>query len=377
MIQRQFWLKRCETAWLQAPIAWLSGVRRCGKTVLAKAFGEDRSLYLNCDLPAVGDMTHDPAFFYRNCGKEIVIFDEVHQLSDPSRLLKVGADEFPKLKILATGSSTLAAKKKFRDTLTGRKRQIHLLPALWDEFAAFGGASLHKRLFHGGLPPALLAQRKDASFYREWTDSFFSRDIQKLFGLRDYGKFNLVFEYLMKQSGGQLDVSKAARALSISRATISNHLRAMEITHAMTVLRPFHAGGRRELVKMPKVYGFDTGFVSFFKGWDPLRTTDYGHLWEHLVLEWVQAKLPDASLLYWRDAFGREVDFVIPGNRDAVDAVECKWNPSEFDGESLAAFRGLHPDGSNFLVCPSVDHSYKKRVKGMEITVCDPSGLAP
>ena len=46
--------------------------------------------------------------------------DEVHQLADPSRLLKIGADEFPKLKILATGSSTLAATQKFRDSLTGR-----------------------------------------------------------------------------------------------------------------------------------------------------------------------------------------------------------------------------------------------------------------
>jgi len=48
------------------------------------------------------------------------LIDEVHQQADPSRLLKIGADEFPKLKILATGSSTLAATQKFRDSLTGR-----------------------------------------------------------------------------------------------------------------------------------------------------------------------------------------------------------------------------------------------------------------
>jgi len=51
-----------------------------------------------------------------------LILDEIHQLSDPSRVLKIAADEFPKLRVLATGSSTLAASKKFRDTLTGRKR---------------------------------------------------------------------------------------------------------------------------------------------------------------------------------------------------------------------------------------------------------------
>ena len=49
-------------------------------------------------------------------GKPVVVFDEIHQLRDPARVLKIGADEFPNLKILATGSSTLAASKKFSDT---------------------------------------------------------------------------------------------------------------------------------------------------------------------------------------------------------------------------------------------------------------------
>ena len=375
MIGRPFWRNRLESAWAEAPIVWLSGVRRGGKTTLAKALDEEQTLYLNCDLPAVTEMVRDPVLFYRNCDKKIVVFDEIHQLRDPSRLLKVGADEFPGLKILATGSSTLAAGKKFRDTLTGRKRQVHLLPAVWEEFPAFGSATLHKRLYHGGLPPALLTEHKSESFYREWSDSFFSRDIQKLFGFRDYDKFNVLFEYLMKQSGGLLETSRAAGALGVSRATIASHVRAMEITHAVTVLRPFHGGGRRELVKMPKVYGFDTGFVSFFKGWSPLRVEDYGHLWEHLVLEWLQAVRPDGGVFFWRDAAGREVDFALPRSRDRVDAVECKWSPEQFDPSGLAAFRASHPIGSNALVCPSADRPYRKRVKGMDVQVCDPAGL--
>lgn len=53
-----------------------------------------------------------------NQKKPVVIFGDVHQLPDTSRLLKIGADEFPKLKILATGSSTVAATRKFRGSLT-------------------------------------------------------------------------------------------------------------------------------------------------------------------------------------------------------------------------------------------------------------------
>ena len=36
MISRPFWLERVEAAWREAPIAWLCGVRRCGKTTLAR-----------------------------------------------------------------------------------------------------------------------------------------------------------------------------------------------------------------------------------------------------------------------------------------------------------------------------------------------------
>jgi len=73
-------------------------------------------LYVNCDLPAVEDMVRDPRLFFEGCSKPVVVFDEVHQLRDPARLLKIGADGFPNLRILATGSSTLAASRKFRDT---------------------------------------------------------------------------------------------------------------------------------------------------------------------------------------------------------------------------------------------------------------------
>ncbi len=35
MIPRPFWVQRIEHAWQEAPIAWLAGVRRSGKTTLA------------------------------------------------------------------------------------------------------------------------------------------------------------------------------------------------------------------------------------------------------------------------------------------------------------------------------------------------------
>jgi predicted AAA+ superfamily ATPase len=375
MISRPFWQERLATAWREAPIAWLCGVRRCGKTVLAESLGPDQTLLVNCDLPAAEDMVRDPQVFFRSCKKPVVVFDEIHQLRDPARVLKIGADLFPKLKILATGSSTLAASKKFRDTLTGRKRVVHLLPVLWTELETFG-APLPERLFRGGLPQALLAKEKNPSFYREWMDSFFARDIQRLFGFRDVNRFNALFDYLLRQSGGQLESTRTASAIGITRPTVESHLRALEITNAATLVRPFHGGGQNEVVKMPKVYGFDTGFVSFARGWDPLRQEDLGLLWEHFVLEQLQAHLPDTPVRYWRDKAGREIDFVLAQRRDQIDVVECKWNPDSFDANALKIFRGYYPKGKNYLVTPSGDPAYRKAYGKLEVQICTPSRFA-
>ena len=107
MIERPFWLGRLAAAWKQVSVIWLCGPRRTGKTVLAKALPDAE--YLNCDLPSAAERLRDPESFFRAVRRPRLILDEVHQLPDPSRLLKIGADAFPKLKILATGSSTLAA----------------------------------------------------------------------------------------------------------------------------------------------------------------------------------------------------------------------------------------------------------------------------
>jgi len=374
MIPRPFWLDRFERAWQEVSIVWLAGVRRIGKTTLVLSIGNEKSLYINCDLPVVADMVSNPELFYRNCNRPVVIFDEIHQLRDPARLLKIGADIFPHLKIMATGSSTLAASRKFRDTLAGRKRHIHLTPVLWDELKAFNNASLLKRLYHGGLPETLLADAKRPDFYREWMDSFFARDIQRLFAFRNPHKFSTLFEFVMKQSGGLLETSRTASALGTSRQTVENYLRALEATHAVTLLRPFFGGGQKEIVKMPKVYAFDTGFVSFSRGWDPLRPEDFGLLWEHIVLEYIQAHGHILKINYWRDTAGREIDFVIAHGRDDVDAIECKWDPMQFEPAGLKIFRSYYPRGTNFLLSPITGSGYWKNISGLEIFVCNPDG---
>ncbi|MFV0389561.1 MAG: ATP-binding protein [Pyrinomonadaceae bacterium] len=374
MIKRDSWLKKIESAWKRRPIIWLSGVRRVGKTTLTNMLPD--ATYVNCDLPSASRATDDPELFLQNQPNDKpLILDEVHQLKNPSKLLKIAADEYSYLQIIATGSSTLAATQKFKDSLTGRKHSIHLTPVLWDERKLFGG-NLDHRLLNGGLPEALLAEGKAADYYSEWIDSFFARDIQELFGFRNRTGFISLFRLLLKQSGGQMDYSKLAGSIdSISRPTVISHISAMEIAHAIFLLRPFSGGGKREIVSRPKCYAFDTGFVSFEKGWDTIRAEDRGLLWEHLVLDSLRFRYADDDIFYWKDKSDREVDFVVRRGEKRIDLYECKINPEKLQLENIRAFRGIYPVGENFLVSPTAEKSYKIRKEDFVFTVCSTDTL--
>lgn len=354
MIERSLWLDRVKQAWTQRSVVWLSGVRRVGKTTIARMLPE--AVYLNCDLPSSVRALEDPELFLDAQAEEaVLVLDEVHRLEDPSRLLKIAADEYPHLKVLATGSSTLAATRKFSDTLTGRKRAVHLCPVLWQECAEpFGVPDLDHRLLHGGLPELLLAERKDPAFLNEWIDSFYARDILELFGIRNRQGFLALFRLLLRQSGGQLDYSQLASLSEMSRVTVKSHIEAMQIAHVVHLLRPFHGGGKREIVSRPKCYAFDTGFVTFEKGWDTIRNDDRGLLWEHLVLDSLRFRFADEDIFYWQDKSRREIDFVIRQGRDRVDVVECKINPDRLDAAPVEAFRAIYPAGDNYVVSPAV-----------------------
>lgn len=367
MIERPFWIKRIYQAWESRPVIWLSGVRRAGKTTLAKMFPE--AVYLNCDLPSVVRQLSDPESFYDSIDKgTIVIFDEIHRLEDPSRVLKIAADKYPHLKVLATGSSTWAATKKFRDTLTGRKHMIYLTPVLWSEcIDSFNIKDLDRRLLHGGLPEPLLSETKEATFFSEWMDSFYARDIQELFGIRNRTGFMKLLHLLLRQSGSLMDYTNLARLSELSRQTVKAHVEAMSIAHAVFLVPPFHGGGRREITQRPKCYAFDTGFVTFVKGWDSIREDDRGLLWEHLAFDTLRSTVDDHTLFYWRDKSGREVDFVIKGGQQPSDTMECKINPDHFDPAHLTAFRSLYPEGKNYVLSPNIKSPYQRRYGKLKV----------
>ena len=216
----------------------------------------------------------------------------------------------------------------------------------------------------------LLAEAADPEWYAEWLDSYYARDIQELFGIRERTGFLNLLRLMLRQSGGLADYSALSRECDLSRPTVKAHLEAMTVACALTPVPPFHGGGRREIVRRPKVYGFDTGFVSFVRGWTSVRDDDRGPLWEHLVLDVLRTVTGGSGLAYWRDKSDREIDFVVVRGHE-VDAIECKVQPDRFNPAALSIFRQSYPRGRNIIVSPGVAEPYDRRMGSLVVRIMD------
>jgi hypothetical protein len=72
---------------------WSKGVRRVGKTSLARTL--DDIEYFDCELPRVRRAMEDSEEFLGSLRGKRVVLDEVHRLANPSELLKNWAPAWP------------------------------------------------------------------------------------------------------------------------------------------------------------------------------------------------------------------------------------------------------------------------------------------
>jgi len=366
MVQRRFWQQKIWTALDRKPVLWLSGVRRVGKTMLCQSLPDTE--FFDCELPRVRRMVEDdPQSFFEDLRGRTLVLDEIHRLVNPSEVLKIAADHYPDTKVIATGSSTLGASSRFRDTLAGRKRELWLTPMISQDLADFTHGDLKRRFLRGGLPPFFLAKDYPSRDFQEWMDAYWAKDILELFRLERRHSFVKFAELLMIQSGGLFEASRFATPCEVSRTTISNYLAVLEATFVVHIVRPFSSHRPTEIVSAPKVYAFDTGFVCHYRGWDTLRSEDLGTLWEHYVLNEIVAHTQSRRIFFWRDKRGHEVDFVLPARSGHPIAIECKWTSADFDPTNIKAFRRRYATGDTFVVASDVSRPFSRSYESVQV----------
>jgi len=381
IINRPLWQNLVEDSWKKKNIIWLMGIRRVGKTSLCQSL--DDVEYFDCESPRVRQLLQDPESFLDGQRGKRVILDEIHRLENPSELLKLSADHYPDIKIVATGSSTLGASAKFKDTLTGRKKEIWLTPLLLKEMKYFGSQDIRHRFLFGGLPSFFSSDQLPEDDFKEWVDAYWAKDIQEMFMLEKRYSFQKFTELLLTNSGGQFEASRYTIPCEVSRQTISNYLSVLEATFVVHVVRPYSTYKTTEIVKAPKVYGFDTGFICFAKGWRELRQEDLGLLWEQCVLNELHGYLQSRTINYWRNKSGHEIDFIIHGkSHKTIHAIECKFSISSMNRNTESAtisnfnaFRKNYPKGKNYVVANDVVKPFDRKYDDLTISYVNTKSL--
>ncbi len=310
----------------QFPVVGVLGARQVGKTTLARQVIANRrgpSTFFDLESAADRARLADPLLALRDL-RGLIVIDEVHQLPDLFRTLRVLADEpAGRRRFLVLGSASPELLRQGAETLAGRIAYHELHGFRLDEV---GVAQLSKRWTRGGFPRSFLARSEAAS--AEWRDqfirTFLERDIPQ-FGLRIPAPALRRFWTMIAHYHAQTwNSSELARAFGVAHTTVQRYLDVLTETFMVRQLPPWHENLSKRQVRAPKVYLRDTGLLHTLLG---VRSTQelenhpkVGASWEgfalDVVLDHLGARFGEAY--FWGTHAGAELDLFIVRGRTRV-----------------------------------------------------------
>ena len=320
------------------------GARQTGKTTLAKEIISAlpyRTLSINADQKKYLDVlaSRDSAQMAALIGNnEFLFIDEAQRIPEAGINLKIIHDEFPMLKVMVTGSSSLDLASKISEPLTGRKTVFNLYPVSCQELlkvqTSFEVSNrLEELLIYGSYPEILITNsaREKRSCLEEIGGSYLFRDIFDLLNLRNKEKLYDLLRLLAFQIGSEVSVHELSNTLKMNRETVENYLSLLEQTFIIFKLRSFKRNMRKEISKMNKYFFYDLGIRNYIiNNFNPLKLrNDTGHLWENFLLaermKFLAYNQVQVNTYFWRTYTGAELDYV--EERDGLlTAYEFKWN---------------------------------------------------
>lgn len=318
-------------------ITFLLGARQVGKTYLLKeletlsrASGK-KTAFFSLEIPS--DIlkfkgSEDEIFRMLITSGEIIFLDEFHYLKNASHLLKAVYDSDAKVKIFASGSSSLEIHKHLKESLAGRRQVRKIFPLSVKEYKE-NRIALDRFLVEGGLPGLLNREEsKDRQAYLgDLLETFILKDIKSLIKEENVKAFNHLLYLLAENQGSVVSVASLAKEIGMTARSIEKYLIILEQTYVCYSLTSYSTNQGNELKKSRKYYFYDLGIrnaiVKNFE-YDLEKRKDKGILYESIVfLELLHKLTPNSSLHFWRTRQKAEVDFVKVVNRHPIP-IEVK-----------------------------------------------------
>ncbi len=310
--------------------------------------------------------------------RHFVFLDEIQYLEDPSPTLKLIHDHHPNIKLIVSGSSSLAIEKKWSQSLAGRFVEFQLHPLNFREFLNFKDIDLrnyrltlselidkanerfrvppaHENLLKnlwreyviwGGLPGVVLLEdfTMKERLLHSYISSYVMKDIVGL--LKSTTRFVKLLQLIAAQSSNLLNLNELSRVSAIPRSTLENYISVLEASFIVNLIRPFKRNPSTEIVKMPKIYFFDNGvrngLIGIFS--QPEAHPLSGQLMENAIFTNLNTK--GYRVNFWRSKSGQEVDFVlqINGNLVAIEVKQGEVCPPHIPGGIRSFIKSYAPN---------------------------------
>ncbi|MCF0070677.1 ATP-binding protein [Dyadobacter sp. CY261] len=344
----------------------LYGARRVGKTYLLRTIEQQfdgKSLFLNAeDIDSAALLSDRRVASFQRWVSDIdlLIIDEAQVVQEIGKSLKLLIDSFPKLTILASGSSAFELSNKTGEPLVGRQIRYQLFPMAQMELSEQENyletkQQLETRLIYGSYPEVLKLETSDAKadYLKELVSSYLLKDILMFEQVRYSHKMLQLLQLVAYQTGQEVSYDELAKTLQIDRNTIERYLDLFSKIFIIIRMGGYSKNLRKEVTKSSKWYFLDNGIRNaLINNFLPInQRTDIGSLWEnYLVAERLKFNFYSRKTpltYFWRTYDQQELDWLEVAN-EKLSGYEFKWKDSKI--KFPKAFREAYPDATTHWI---------------------------
>ncbi|MBU2578533.1 ATP-binding protein [Patescibacteria group bacterium] len=314
------------------PVVALTGPRQSGKTTLVKKIFPDKKYLSLENLDTRAFAQKDPKGFLKTYNKGVII-DEAQNAPELFSYIQEIVDVNKKSgEFILTGSQNFLLMEKINQSLAGRVAIVTLLPMSADELSEKLKRANLNRLMLDGLYPVIYEKKIDAAeWYQNYIKTYIERDVRMMKNISDLNLFQKFIKLCAGRVGQILNLSSMANDCGVSHNTIKGWISIIEASYIIFLLYPYYENFSKRLIKMPKIYFYDTGLAASLlniNSEDQLDISPFkGGLFESFIISEIikneYNKGLSLNIYFWRDKSGHEIDCLYENKRKKY-AIEIK-----------------------------------------------------
>lgn len=347
------------------------GPRQSGKTTLVRNVFPNKA-YVSLENPDTRNFALEDPRGFLAMYPQGAILDEVQRAPQIFSYLQQILDESDtKGLFILTGSNNFLLQENISQSLSGRIAYLFLLPLSFDEPES---TDVNQFLFRGGYPGIYNDNIEPFRFFPNYIRTYIERDVRLLKNIIDLTAFERFLRLCAGRIGQLLNMSSLAVEAGVDVKTISSWIGVLEASFILFRLLPHHKNFNKRLVKMPKIYFYDTGLACSLLGISGIKVLDThplrGSLFENMVItEFLKENFSrgtSGNLFFWRDNTGNEIDLILDQDNKLIP-VEIKSGQTITDEyfKNLRFWAKISGSESGYVVYGGQD--LQKRSNGISV----------